>query len=483
MITLVPGAAQAERSLARRDAALPGLPWLLDNGRLSELLGETVRVTRVRYKPGTSLLVAFRRLRNGSFDYGWAMTRTPASSGKLLEREHTARSRGGDMRILRPAPRHPDTLVAVGGVEDDWALHKSLTWLKKNSIHRLGLHHRPGAALLAGSSVLRYKPERRLVLLAHQAGTAVVIKTAAKPAGPGQETQFLTRLRHHGVPLLPQIADAECLANGISASAAWGTGDLTARGNTTETRAAAYTAGGALAALHCFPVAAGVGGPAADPAPETPGEHVAAQLKATRTMVSALLPELEPLARDLETGLTALLLDRPRTATVLVHGDFSPDQVLVGDSEVRLIDFDRARTGTAEADLGSFAAAEEAALPAFRGVAGGGAPSSGALPDGGAPAGAPVSGAPVSGAPAAGAPAGNAPARVAPASGAPAGGTQTALLAQGYLDAGGRFSQAAVDAWAAYRLFNSSVDPFRDRSPEWAADMSWHLSRAKELIP
>ncbi|MFP3461372.1 aminoglycoside phosphotransferase family protein [Arthrobacter globiformis] len=457
MITLAPRAAHAERSLARRDAGLPGLPWLLDNGRLSELLGESVRVTRVRYKPGTSLLVAFRRLRNGSFDYGWAMTRTPASSGKLLEREHTARNRGGDMRILRPDHGQPDTLVAVGGVEDDWALHRNLTWLKRNGSGRLDLRQRPGTALLAGSSVLRYKPERRLVLLAHKASTAVVIKAAAKPAGRGQQTQFLNRLRQHGVPLLPQIADDECLANGISASAAWGTGDLTAHGDTSDARTAAYTAGRALAALHCVPVAAGAAGPAAGPAasasPENPGDGLAAQLKATRTMVSALLPELEPLARDLESRLTAALLGHPRTAPVLVHGDFSPDQVLVGDSEVRLIDFDRAGTGTAEADLGSFAAAEEA----FGGVAEGGPPSRGAHSDGGAPAGT--------------------------AAGAPAGGPKTALLTEGYLDAGGRFSQAAVDAWAAHRLFNSSVDPFRDRSPEWAADMAWHLSRAKELIP
>ena len=451
MITLVPGSMQAERALARRDAALPGLPWLLDNGRLSELLGETVRVTRVRYKPGTSLLVSFRRRRNGSFDYGWATTRTPASSGKLLEREHTVRSHGGDMRILRPDPRDPETLVAVGGVEDDWALHKNLTWLKKNGIERLGLHHRPGAALLAGSSVLRYKPERRLVLLSHKASTAVVIKAAAKPAGPGQQTQFLNRLRHHGVPLLPQLADARCLAHGITATTAWGTGDLAARDNSTDARAAAYTAGRALAALHCIP-AADVSGPVAVPATGNRREDIAAQVKATRIMVSALLPELEPLARDLEARLAALLLARPRTAPVLVHGDFSADQVLVGDSEVRLIDFDRAARGLAEADLGSFAAAEEAVLPA-----GGASPSS----DGGARAGAPAGA----------------------AAGAPAGGPKTALLAEGYLDAGGRFSQSAVDAWAAYRLFNSSVDPFRDRSPEWAADMSWHLGRAKELIP
>ena len=453
MITLVPGSPQAEHALARRDAALPGLPWLLDNGRLSELLGETVRVTRVRYKPGTSLLVSFRRRRNGSFDYGWAMTRTPASSGKLLEREHTVRSHGGDMSILRPDPSNPETLVAVGGVEDDWALHRNLTWLRKKGIERLGLHHRPGAALLAGSTVLRYKPERRLVLLSHKASTAVVIKAAAKPAGPGQQTQFLNRLRHHGVPLLPQLADAECLAHGVTASTAWGTGDLAARDNSTGTRTAAYTAGQALAALHCVPNVVKAGRlPTAGNRPE----DLAAQLKATRTMVSALLPELEPLARDLETRLAALLLARPRTAPVLVHGDFSADQVLVGDSEVRLIDFDRAASGLAEADLGSFAAAEEAVLPAA-----GASPSREALPDGGAPGGAPAG---------------------VPVSGDSAGGPKTALLAEGYLDAGGRFTQAAVDAWAAYRLFNSSVDPFRDRSPEWAADMSWHLARAKELI-
>ena len=63
-----------------------------------------------------------------------------------------------------------------------------------------------------------------------------------------------------------------------------------------------------------------------------------------------------------------------------------------------------------------------------------------------------------------------------------AGGPKTARLNEGYARAGGKFTEAGVDAWAAYRLYNSSVDPFRDRSPEWAAAMSWHLRRAKELI-
>jgi aminoglycoside phosphotransferase (APT) family kinase protein len=125
-------------------------------------------------------------------------------------------------------------------------------------------------------------------------------------------------------------------------------------------------------------------------------------------------------------------LEGAGSGRVLVHGDFSPDQVLVGGSEVRLIDFDRARPGMAEADLGSFAAVEETVLPGWER--------------------------------------------------AHAGGPKTARLIEGYVGAGGRFSQTAVDAWAAFRLFNNSVEPFRNRSPEWAAGMSWHLNRAMELI-
>ena len=410
-----------DRSLARRDAALPALSWLLDNTRLSELLGETVRVTRVRYKPGTSLLVAFRRIRNGSFDYGWAYT-LAAPAAKLLQRENTSRSRGGNMRVLRPDPGQQDTLVAVGGVEDDWALYKNLLWLREHGAERLGISNRPGGTLLAGSSVLRYKPERRLVLSAHQASTAVVIKAAAKPATDRQQTHFLERLRLHGVPLLPQLGDAECLDHGISACVAWGGGDLAGLDGS-----GAFAAGEALARLHR------VADPGLQDGARSWPAGITTQLQATRNMVSSLLPALQEPARRIEAELSALLLNRGLPGQVLVHGDFSPDQVLVAGSEVRLIDLDRAHAGTAEADLGSFAAAEETVLPA--------------------------------------------------SGGASAGGPKTAGLMDGYLQAGGRFTQSGVDAWAAFRLFNSSVDPFRDRSPEWAADMSWHLSRAKELIP
>jgi ABC-type glutathione transport system ATPase component len=109
-------------SLASRDRdALPGLPYLLDDGRLSSLLGETVRVTRVRYKPRTSLLVAFRRIRNGSFDLRLGHDPDPCQ-------QRQAPRRGTGLAATAGHPGPParsaagDNLVAVGGVEDDWAL-------------------------------------------------------------------------------------------------------------------------------------------------------------------------------------------------------------------------------------------------------------------------------------------------------------------------------------------------------------------------
>lgn len=410
-----------DRSLASRDTALPGLPYLLDNQRLSDLLGEPVHVTRVRYKPHTSLLVAFRRSRNGSFDYGWAMTR--AAPGKLLRREEASRLLGADVRILHPDLKS-DTLVAVGGVEDDWGLQGNLTWLRDHGLERLGLHRPAGTNLLSGSTaVLRYKPGRCLVLLLQNGGTPVVVKTVAKPHAAGRP-EFHELLQVNGVPILPQLGDAELARHGITASAAWGGGDLSAL----EESSGARQAGHALARIHGIPASPGPARPA------RPLFESADRLAKTRSLVAWLHPELEKPARRLEKALGRLLTERG-SREVLVHGNFSPEQVLVKASEVRILDLDQAHSGDPEADLGSFAAAEEAA--------------------------------------------GLGPAAAAPGC---AGGSATTFLTEGYASAGGRFTHAGVKAWAAFRLFTGCVEPFNDRAPDWAASMDWHLRRAEELV-
>lgn len=411
-----------DRSLAIRDAALPGLPYLLDNQRLSELLGESVHITRVRYRPRTSLQVAYRRTRNGSFDYGWALTRAAKANGKLLRREEKSRARGGDIRILHPDLRLPDTLVAVGGVEDDWALRENLAWLREHGPERLGLRRAPGSSLLGGSTTtLRYKPGRCLVLLFQNAGAPLVVKAAAKPLD-ARHRQFHETLHLNGVPVLPQLGDAECAEHGISACAAWGGGDLAGLNESEGAR----RAGEALARVHGMPpVDSGAGRPFRP-------SRLADQLAETRSVVASLVPALEEPARRLEAALRTVPALPGSRERVLIHGDFSPEQVLVNGAEVRILDFGQAHAGAPEADLGSFAAAEEAGQPL--------------------------------------------------AAVRSAGGPTTASLTEGYAQAGGRFSQGGVNAWAAFRLFTGCMEPFNDRAPDWAADMAWHLRRAQDLI-
>ena len=167
----------------------------------------------------------------------------------------------------------------------------------------------------------------------------------------------------HGIPVLPELADPECAAHGISASPGWGQGDLGGGGNDP----AAYRAGQALAAIHGMDTE-----PGADPMADM--EDLVRQLMATRSIITCLLPGLEAPV-DALTGrlLAAVGAAGPRRQQpVMVHGDFSADQVLVDGPAIRIIDFDRVTTSDPARDLGSFAAVEDIADPAGVGPVAGG---------------------------------------------------------------------------------------------------------------
>lgn len=413
---------EADRALAARDALIPGLNWVLDDELLSGLLGESVQITRTRYKPHTSALVAFRRSGSGAGNYGWASTTTPEHTQKLQRRADSSQKRGGGIRLVRPDQLHAGVVVAVGPIEEDWPLRPNLRWLRDHGLGRLGALPAAERFLDPPVSVLRYNPERRLVTRVPSAALPVVVKTAVQVDEAAAGLRLRQRLVSHNVPVLPELADAECAAHGISASPEWGHGDLSGGDNDP----AAYRAGEALAAIHAMDVGTGT-----DPTADM--EDLVRQLAATRSMVTRLLPELEaPVTRLASRLLATVGAAGPHGQLVLVHGDFSADQVLVDGPAVRIIDFDRVRTSDPARDLGSFAAVEDIADPAGAG---------------------PV-----------------------------AGGRKTALLIDGYREAGGHVSQARVDTWAAFRLFLDSVDPFRNRASDWPADTNWHIRRALELI-
>ncbi len=424
-------ARDADVALAGRDPDLPCLSAVLDDGRLSELMGEDVRITRVRYKPHTSALVAFTRTRDRRAEPGWAVTRAADPGAKLAGRAVVAAGHGGNVRFLRPDPADSEAFIAVGEVAHDWPLRKNLRWLAGEGLARLGAVPRPGQLLDGTARVLRYNPERRLVLLEPVPGSAVVIKTAAQPINEAAGRWLQERLQAQGVPVLPWLGDAHCSRRGTRASPAWGSGDLAAAGTPLNAR----HAGQALARLHGIP-GPGPGdspGPGDNPEPGArpwPAEPFG-QLEATVRTVTVLVPELGVAAARLAERLRNRLDEVAAVpAPVLVHGDFSADQVLVSGGDVRLIDFDRARFGAPEADLGSFAAVEEVRRWAAD----------------------------------------------------PRPGPYTDELLEGYGAGGGRFTPAAVPVWAAFRLFCDSVDPFRDRSPGWSEVIARHIDRAAELV-
>ena len=362
----------ADRALAARDARVPGLNWVLDDELLSELLGESVQIIRTRYKPHTSALVAFRRTGygagsgsdgSGAGSYGWALTTTPEHVGKLQQRADSSQKRGGGIRLIQPDHLHPDVAVAAGPIQEDWPLRPNLRWLRDHGLRRLGALPAAGSFLDPPVSVLRYNPERRLVARVPTETVPVVVKTAVQADEAAAGLRLRQRLQSHGIPVLPELADPECAAHGISASPGWGQGDLGGGGNDP----AAYRAGQALAAIHGMDAGAG-----ADPM--TDREDLARQLAATRSMITCLLPGLQAPVDALTGRLLAAVgaAGPQRQQPVMVHGDFSADQVLVDGPAIRIIDFDRVTTSDPARDLGSFAAVEDIADPAGVGPVAGG---------------------------------------------------------------------------------------------------------------
>ncbi|GAA3653592.1 phosphotransferase family protein [Microbacterium marinilacus] len=309
MTAAVPSALAA--LTAPHDPALPELGALLDPVRRADLMGAPTEVVRVRWKPGSSVVIALRDSSGGfaGWPHGLGWVVSYADAVKLPKTRRRAAAVGA------PTIRLGETTVA-GPAHGDRLLAPRVRTL---------LDERPD--LMGGSTALRYNPHRRLLL---RAGGDVVRLSAHGSRGD----EVAARLAELDLPVLAPRA----LAPSVSSTPWWGDGDLAV----CPDPVAARHAGAALALLH-----------SSDPA-VAPGRRIDAGeiARAAAAAVSRLLPPLAARARRAAERLATA----PATPAVLVHGDFSPDQVLTDGRRVRLIDFDRAAAGPAEADLGSFLA-------------------------------------------------------------------------------------------------------------------------------
>ncbi len=316
---------QVERRLLARETGLPGLALVLDDDALSVAVGRPVRVTRLRHKPGTSVVAAFEPVGSPGEGHGWVASylspvKAPATVGSAAERGMCARLLDGSGR------------TAVGEVLADRRLVRAAARLRERY-----------PDLLASARVVRHNPHRRLVLRAVLDGREVAVKIGARGAPPSELPRLSGRLAAAGLPVLAERSLPG--VRGVVVADWWGAGDLLGRPSVEH----AAAAGRALAAVHRD----GRGGALdAPPAPGRTGPDVVRAAEALAVLDPGLGARAVGLARTV-----ADLLDRQvPSPRVLLHGDLSPDQVLVGEGGVRLIDLDRATSGPTEQDLGSFAA-------------------------------------------------------------------------------------------------------------------------------
>ena len=341
-----------DAAIAARDPALPGLGLVLDANALATALQgllpaagiEEVRPTYLRYKPATSCLAGF----------------TAATALGPLDLAAKAYKPGRyAVERARPVPeglRSPVGPVALGLdapavliriVPYDREL-EALPRLVDPAGRRRLLDKLVPEFAAADWQQLRHKPGRRHIGLLTQDGLPRAI---VKLYAPGDFPQA-----RRGARFAAGVGEAALLGastrHGILVSA-WqpGTGLAELDPDEPGTRAAVEAAATALAALHA----------------ERPGELLpttldveAEAVRATACSLATILPELAERATRVAERIAGTLLETDGRLVPL-HGDFSADQVVVQETGVRLIDWDRAALGPAALDLGSFIASLEMA--------------------------------------------------------------------------------------------------------------------------
>ncbi|MBK8024734.1 MAG: aminoglycoside phosphotransferase family protein [Chloroflexi bacterium] len=304
--------------------------------------------TYVRYKPGTSCLVAYEVQRGDHTEDLYAKAFTVGSPKLRNAAVHSGESTG--------TPRVPhvweDIATHVSGPASDHDLKSLARMCDPQQRHELFQRLLPEGTDFWDARVkrLRYKPERRYVAqLTTPAGAHALLKVY-------HAEDFLRAYLGASVAVMQQLSPTSAMlaksqryhilvfrwARGQTLLEQLLTGSVDV--STIE------RLGERLVQLHLHTV------PDADLPWLTP-TAMAERLYAAAQSVAAVCPpfadQAARLVRRISTRLP--LVDVP-TRYGMIHGDFKPDQVMCGDGEVTLLDFDQACQGDYAADLGSFAA-------------------------------------------------------------------------------------------------------------------------------
>ena len=346
------------------DASTPAaVEAVLDQDRLSELIGRPVRAARLRIKPDVSLTVGLEDAATGR-PAGWARLMWPSGRAKADRAARRARARG-----LRTVRRELDggLVLHAGRLASDPALMEHVGRAAAG-----GLVEDPD-----GARVLRHNPLRRLVV---RTGAGVVRITSA-PQDDELRLRGFIGARVPGAPIPAAAPGFAAPGPPVHVSALRFVGDTdlerAARPGASAAgalAAASAAAGAALAALH-----ASTRRLPPDLAARLPGRR--ADGRRAGAVHASVLRALDPALAARALALDERLPADPPAARVLAHGDFTPDQVLVrlDDGAVWLTDFERSRLAPAATDLGSYLAVVDGA--AARALLDGYADAGGRVPD------------------------------------------------------------------------------------------------------
>jgi aminoglycoside phosphotransferase (APT) family kinase protein len=330
------------------DPALPGGSLLLTWPRLEQWLGEslgrtcTVWPRRLRHKPGTSVVLGFLLTTVGA---DGMTTSEPCVVSAWAP--HAAAKLAKSWERLAPEAclaHDPDRLVLATRLAGDRALPLLPRLGRPDGLSRVldGLAPEETDAATARTRTLRHNPGRRWVgLLEREQHTPLLLRAYGSADRMVRAAEVYRALG----PTAPRTPDLVATSHRLAAlSVTWADGsDLASTGD----RRAWHAAGAALARLHD----SGAGAlPPTDPRPGTDAVQRAG------SQLAVLLPEVADEVRDLTRATTLALEHLPRDRVVL-HGDFSPDQVVItGDGSPVLIDLDSAHLGPSAYDLGCLTA-------------------------------------------------------------------------------------------------------------------------------
>ncbi|MEZ4353740.1 MAG: aminoglycoside phosphotransferase family protein [Myxococcota bacterium] len=363
--------ASDDAGLVARDRALPGLETLLDEKRLHEALAsrgfdgiEALEADYVRYKPGTSCLVAYRFRLAGVPGRLHAITYGRRAEGKLEKAALLERREGGG---------RTEAMLGAGGCLYAREARALVCFHPFDpELPALARLHDPGrrTALLArifdsrdgtgtgapGADAswhptfveaavvepLAYKPGRRFVArVSGASGPSAVLRLYAS-AGRHRRTRALRGLRNGEVLRVPTRVGGSKRHRATAVT--WLAGEslrTRVRGGRPVGGSELEAVASAVAELHATPLdsLSGLG-----------FRHPAEGLGEVETGLAALCPEQTERIASIRLRLEDVLAT-VECAEALVHGDLYDKQVVLCEDGVGIVDLDDLRRGDPREDL------------------------------------------------------------------------------------------------------------------------------------